>query len=56
MQDSKIFEILLSSDEDSSNSDKIVEDEPYKLVKEDSSSDSCVGDPIPSCKQKRKYK
>ncbi|RYR11149.1 hypothetical protein Ahy_B05g079636 [Arachis hypogaea] len=55
-QGSKIPVMLLSSDEDSSNSYENSEDEPYKPVRKDNSSDSCVGDPIPSCKLKSRKK
>ncbi|RYR26563.1 hypothetical protein Ahy_B02g060821 [Arachis hypogaea] len=48
--------MLMSSDEESSNSDDSSEDEPYKPVRKDSSSDSCAADPVPSCKVKGKKK
>ncbi|RYQ86407.1 hypothetical protein Ahy_B10g106077 [Arachis hypogaea] len=55
-QGSKMPVMLLSSDEDSSNSDESLEDEPYKPVREDSSSDSYAVDPVPSRKVKGQKK
>ncbi|RYR24939.1 hypothetical protein Ahy_B02g058540 [Arachis hypogaea] len=55
-QDSKIPVMLMSSDEESSKTDDSSEDEPYKPVREDSSSDSCAADPVPSPKVKGKKK
>ncbi|RYR50854.1 hypothetical protein Ahy_A06g025857 [Arachis hypogaea] len=55
-QGSKIPVMLMSSDEESSKTDDSSEDEPYKPVREDSSSDSCAADPVPSPKVKGKKK
>ncbi|RYR38739.1 hypothetical protein Ahy_A09g043913 [Arachis hypogaea] len=55
-QGCKMPVMLLSYNEDSPNSDETSEDEYYKPVREDISSDSCVGDSIPSRKVKSRKK